>query len=194
MLKPVRTIAPGEPILTLTEAKAHLRVDHDDEDALITALIQAATDHIDGYAGILGRALVSQTWRINLECWPTRRIRLPLAPVSAITSIKYLDLAGSQQTLASANYALLEDALSPYVDWLALATLPSVFSREDVIEVLFVAGYGAASAVPQAIRHAALLLIGHLHENREAVMVGQPVFQVPKAVDALLAPFRSVGS
>lgn len=193
-LKPVRTVAPAGPILTLAEAKAHLRVDHDDDDALITAIVQAATDHVDGYAGILGRALVSQTWRMNIECWPAR-IRLPLAPVSAITSVKYYDTANAQQTLDGSNYALLDDALSPLIVWTGTASLPPIFDREDAIEVLFVAGYGgAASDVPQPIRHAALLLAGNLYESRETFVVGETVATLPFAAMSLLAPFRRTGS
>ncbi|WP_297534627.1 head-tail connector protein [Nitrobacter sp.] len=56
MLTPIRTVAPAEMPVTLAEAKAHLRVDHDDQDDLITAQIKAATAWFDGYSGILGRA------------------------------------------------------------------------------------------------------------------------------------------
>lgn len=199
ILKPVRTVAPAADILTVAEAKRHCRVEHlvaDDED-YFTGLIAAATAYLDGYSGVLGRALINQTWRLNLSCWPACRIRLPLAPVSAITSIKYYDTANVQQTLGSSNYALIEDALSPAAQWAFNASLPSLYERPDAIEVLFVAGYGAAaSAVPTPIIHAAKMLIAHLYENREASLVGAAAaaMEIPFAVSALIAPFRRVGA
>src|SRR5690606_10673336 len=63
MHRPVRVTPPAIQPVTLAEAKLHLRVDHDDEDALISNLIQAATGHLDGWTGILGHCLVEQVWR-----------------------------------------------------------------------------------------------------------------------------------
>lgn len=196
MLKPVQTVAPTVPLVTRDEAKRHCRVEllEPDDDAVIDSLILAATAYLDGYSGVLGRALINQTWRLNLSCWPACRIRLPLAPVSTITSIKYYDTTNTQATLDAENYSLLEDALSPYAGWAQDATLPSLYERDDAIEVLFVAGYGAAASdVPQAIRHAALMLIAHLFENRETTIVGTNAQELPFAVSALIAPFRRVG-
>ena len=56
-----------------------------------------------------------------------------------------------------------------------------------------IAGYGAAAAVPAAIKQAMLLLIGHWFANREAVNVGNIVTAMPLAVEALIAPYRRVG-
>lgn len=194
MLKPVRVSAPGVPLVSLEEAKAHCRVDHSDDDDLLNGLVAAATALLDGYSGVLGRALINQTWCINLCSWPPCRIRLPLAPVSTIASIKYFDTANAEQDLAGSNFSLLEDALSPYAGWASNASLPSLFEREDAIAVEFIAGYGAtADKVPEAIRLAAKLLVGDFYENREASIVGTTAEELPFAVKALIAPFRRVG-
>jgi hypothetical protein len=66
---------PTEPVLTLADAKPHLRVDHNDDDSLITALIAAATARLDGRDGILGRWLRQQTW----ELFPARQLPAPAA-------------------------------------------------------------------------------------------------------------------
>lgn len=196
-LKPVRTVAPTAQIVTREEAKRHCRVEllEPDDDPVIDGLILAATSWLDGYYGVMGRALINQTWRLNLDCWPACKIRLPLSPVSTITSIKYRDSDNNEQTLLAANYSsVMEDVESPYILWAADASLPSLYERPDAIEVLFVAGYGgAASDVPVAIKHAALMLIAHLFENRETVIVGTNAQALPFAVDVLIAPFRRVG-
>jgi uncharacterized phiE125 gp8 family phage protein len=194
ILKPVRTAAPAADLMTLAEAKKHCRVDHSEEDDVIAGLLAAATAWLDGYSGVLGRALINQTWRLNLSCWPACRIRLPLAPVSAITSIKYYNTANVQQTLGSSNYGLIEDALSPAAQWALNASLPSLYERPDAIEVLFVAGYGAdASAVPAAIVVAAKMLVAHWYRTRETVNIGNITSELPFTVGALIQPLRRVG-
>lgn len=67
MNAPVRIIAPAELPVMLSDAKAHLRVDFDDDDFLIGSMVNAATDYLDGWNGILGRCLVTQTWTIERD-------------------------------------------------------------------------------------------------------------------------------
>lgn len=180
--------AADKPLVSLVEAKKHCNVDHGDDDDLITGLIVAATAWLDGYSGVLGRALVNQTWRLNLECWPACRIRLPLAPVSTISEITYWDTANVEKPLAATNFQLVEDALSPAIQWTRDAALPSLFERPDAINVRFVAGYGPNVAdVPETIRLAARMLVAFWYANREATD------EIPKAVIVLTTPFRRVG-
>jgi uncharacterized phiE125 gp8 family phage protein len=192
MLAPIRTVAPTGPILTIDEVKAHLRVDHADEDQLIIGLIDAATAHIDGYNGILGRALVTQTWTVD---FPTFRNRLdiPLGPIQSAT-IQYYDSTDVQRTLATSVYAVLSDGLGPYVALRYNQQWPQTYTRDDAVRITFVVGYGAAASVPVAIRAAMLLLIGHWYDNRSTVSVGETASEMPVSAAALLAPFRRVGT
>ncbi len=59
-----------EPV-SLADVKAHLRVDHDDDDALLTAAIVAARVHVESATR---RVLIEQEWRIYLDRWPRKRI------------------------------------------------------------------------------------------------------------------------
>lgn len=193
MLTPVRTSGPAtdKPILSTAEIKSFLRVDDTDNDSVIEMLRNAAVGQIDG--PYLGRCLINQTWRVNFDAWPECEFRLPFAPVSAITSIKYWDSAtpSVQQTVTSTDYALLEDAESPYVKFVSTYSGPDLADREDAIEVLFVAGYGADStAIPAAIKAAVLLMIGNLYENREDVVIGQTAIPLPQGSRSLLGPYH----
>ena len=189
-MKPVRTVAPEVAPVSLAEAKTHLRVDFTDDDTLIGALIDAATAHVDGYTGILARALVTQTWRQDFCDWPGDRVlRLPLAPVASVESVKYFDAANVETTVAeSGNYALLEDARGPYIKFTSDFAAPALYDeRDDRIRVTFVAGYGGAAEVPAAIRAAVLLIVGDLYKNRDAGEVAPNA-----AATALLTPYRRV--
>jgi uncharacterized phiE125 gp8 family phage protein len=190
MLAPVRTVAPTEDPVTLAEAKAHVRVDHADDDSLITALIAAATDHLDGYTGILGRALITQTWRQDFAAFAPK-LRLALRPVASVASVTYFDGDNASQTLSASIYGLFEDGAGPYIALDPDQTWPGSYRRVDGVSVTYVAGE-AAAAVPNAIKQAILLLVGHWYANREAVAEGQ-MHAVPMAAEALIQPYRRIG-
>ncbi len=191
-LLPQLVTAP-EPLLTVDQAKNHCRVDTDTEDTLFIGLIAAATAHLDGHSGILGRALVTQSWRQDFAWFCRGGLRLPLAPASEVTHVKYRDLNDVEQTLSPSTYGLYADALSPIVVLRSGQAWPSTYDRPDAVSVTFVAGYGAAAAVPAPIRQAVLLLIGHWHANRETVNVGNITSALAFAVDALVAQYRRTG-
>ena len=192
MFAPILVTPPDADIITLAEAKSHCRVDHTDDDDLISGLIAKATSHLDGASGILGRCLISQTWRVDFPCWNSC-FRLPFPNVRSAT-VSYFDTSNVEQTVADASVEVFEDHISSIVRMSNSFARPSTYSdRAAPVRIEFIAGYGDDAAdVPQAITLAALLLIGHLYENREA-STAEAMSVLPLAFDALVAPFRRVG-
>lgn len=191
-LAPVLVVPPAVPLFTAEEAVArlHLNVSSDDDNALIDHYIEAATSHLDGYAGTLGRALITQTWRIDARNWGCPFIRLPLSPVQSVT-VAYFDGSNVEQTLAADQYELLTDFAGPRIGRTSVGTWPTVYSRSDAVRVTFVAGYGAAPAdVPASIRQSVLMMVAHWYANREAVAPGQ-MSVMPIGVDEMLEPYRN---
>lgn len=186
--------APTEEPVTLDEAKVHLRVDDTYEDALIWSLIVAASQHVETFTH---RALCTQTWDDKRDGFPCGDIWLPKPPVSAVTSITYVDTSGSTQTWASSDYT----TDLPTGPWARMARITPGYNLSypqtrcvlNAVTVRFVCGYGGAEAVPEPIKAAMKLLIGHWHMNREAINVGPGniVTPYPMAVDALLWPFKA---
>lgn len=187
-MKPIIKTPPSASPVTLAEAKEHLRVDIDDEDTLIQSLIDAVVSHLDGWGGVLGRCLLTQTWEIRLRSWPTC-IRLPFPDVSAV-EIRYVDTSGVEQTVSGALYEITQAPAGAVVEFKDDWTAPSYETdMAEPITVDVTAGYGAAGDVPAAIRQAILLLVGHYYENRMAVT--EETLQVaPLAFKALLTPYR----
>jgi uncharacterized phiE125 gp8 family phage protein len=185
MLAPVRTAAPSTTPVSDTEAKAHLRVSHTAENALITIYIDAATARLDGWTGILGRCMVTQTWRQDYGGF-CEDMRLPFPDVSAISSVTYFDEANASQTLASSNYELVNRRDGARLLLAEGGSYPSTYDRADAVKVTFVAGFGNAAAVPAALKAAMLLHIGVMFEGRSEG-------DLPPAYDALVAPYRRVG-
>lgn len=202
MHRPTLTTGPSLAPMALAEVKAHLRVGHDDDDATIAAYLAAATAHLDGWTGVLGRCLVEQTWMQEFDAW-SRCLRLPLFPVGSITSVKYYDVDGTLQTVSpTGNYSLFADALGAYVRFTDAFDAPALYDEPASVRVSYKAGDAVVQSqdestidgVPVPIKQAIKLLVGHWYENREAVTLprvgAQSAIVLPFAVDALLAPYR----
>ena len=180
---------PATRLLNKQDVKNHCNIDHGADDTLIDSYIDAATSYLDGLDGIMGRALVTQTWGRRLSYFPSE-IRLPIGPVSSIGSLTYYDANDTQQTLAPATYELRADHRGAYATLAWGQSWPNFTARPDGIVIQWVAGTAVAS-VPQAIKMAMLLMIGGWYENRESIVIGTVLSgEMPFAVTALLAPFR----
>ena len=193
VLKPTLVTGPAAPMLTLAQAKAHLRVLDTDQDAYISSLLPVVEAMMDGYTGDLGHCLVNQTWSQKMDFWPAR-VDLPLRPVSAISIIKYYDTQNALQTWASTNYGLYEDALGPFIQYPFNVQPPNLYPfRPDAIEIQFVAGYGPdATTIPAPIVQAALLWLADMFENRET-MTDVVITPIPKAAERLISRYYRVG-
>ncbi len=170
-------------VITTAEAKQHLRVDGDEENALIDAYVAAATAHIDGPAGWLGRALGRQTLTAYFDSFECGGLCLPYPPVLTLTSVKYLDAAGVEQTIAGSIYELMGDNLVTKVD----QVWPRPRWRREAVRVTYVAGY---LELPKPIRAAILLMTGDLYGNRETVATGRQRVDMSTTVENLLSPYR----
>lgn len=195
--------APAVEPISLVEAKAHLRVDHADDDDFISFLITAVRQQIDGKDGWLNRALITQTWDMYLDHFPGHgsgyaygcggEIKIPLPPLQSITSIKYDDSDGVEQTVSSDNYTVDTVSNSGWVVPNISTPWPIAQIGINKVRVRFVAGYGdAGSAVPATIRSWMLLNIGTLYAQRETVVDGrslQPI-SLPDHILNMLSTFR----
>ena len=181
-----RTSEPTTEIVSVFEAREHLRADSGDDDAMISSFLTAAREHIEEASR---RAFITQTWKLYLDRWPAvDYITLPRPPLQSVTSIKYTDKDNVQVTWSSSNY-LVDTASEPGRIVLAYgASWPTTVTLRPMnpIEITYVAGYGGGDDVPQRWKQAVLLLAGHWFENREATVVGQTVRSIPFAVESLI--------
>lgn len=184
-------VPPASEPVSLAEAKTYLRVDNSDEDALITTLIAAARMHVEGTTG---RALIEQTWRVLLDDWPVdRMIELPVAPLRSLTAVRAYDADGDVTAISLAQFQP-ETATER-----ARLILPNGVSDSPVlrdfngIEVDYIAGYAdAPTNVPDDLKRACLVLIGHWFEHRDAVFVAGSGAIIPDRFDELLRAYKQV--
>lgn len=182
--------APVAAPITTSEAKTHCRVEHSDEDAYISGLIDKAVewvqDNIDGH-----RQLMAATYDLPLTGFWCGPLKLPRPPLLSVGSVKRYDEAGALQTLATSYYLVRTPwrqpgviELAPDQDW------PQVqASRDFPVVIRFTAGYASAGAVPAKLKQAILLLVGHWYRHRgDEVVPGTGRESVlPMTLQSLLA-------
>jgi uncharacterized phiE125 gp8 family phage protein len=175
-----------EPV-TLADAKAWLRVEHDDDDDVITALIAGARMHVEAQTR---RALITQTWRLVRDAWPhDGRIAVLPAPLQSIDTVRVYDDAGVAQTVDLQAFTLDTAAAAGvivFVPWSA----PAPGRPFAGIELDVTVGFGdAPTDVPEPLRQALKLLVTHWYENRGVVASGAAA-ALPANLAALIAPYR----
>jgi len=178
------TTPPAAEPVTLDDAKAHLRVDTTDDDALITSLISAARARAEWHTG---RAFVTQSWTLWLDGWPGI-IEIPLPPLQSVASVTAYALDDSATVLDAATYQV-DTASSPArLTLKPNASPPVALRRINAIAIVFTAGYGeAGSDVPAPVREAILKIVANFYVNR-----GDAAAVTPAEALALLAPYRIV--
>lgn len=163
----LKLITPAtELAASLADVKAHLRVDTTDEDTLITAYITAAAELAEQATG---RALMPQTWELTLDAFP-EAFEITRVPAASITSLKYWDTTGTQQTLGTGLYTLdnTDDFGNAYVVPVYGGVWPDTREQINAVALRYVAGYAAAANVPDSIKAWIKLQVGAMYENRQA--------------------------
>ncbi len=171
---------PSVEPLSAAEAKSHLRVDSTDEDVDILGKIVAARNQAEGF---LGKRLITQTWDLYLDEFPSWEInlaKLGSIPLISVTSIIYDDPAGTSTTLSASLYRV--DAVNGRITPAYGQSWPLTRCETNAIRIRHVVGYGpAANDVPFTIRSGMLVRIGTLHEHREEKVVGTIVTALDSA-------------
>lgn len=158
----VLTTPPAAEPVALSQAKLHLRVDEDEDDALIEALILVAREQVEF---LTGQRLITQTWAVTAEA--AGEVSLyGLTPIQNVTS---------EDTSFSVN-----------------GELPPTLTVDSAGTLILTCGFGDPSAVPASLRQWMLLRIGALYEQRESLVLGAGLIQAPHSfADALLDPYTT---
>lgn len=162
------TVQPAIEPISVSEAKAWLKVDWDSEDALIETLISAAREKCEQYTN---RAFIEQT--ITETFGANDDVVLSRGDVITIDSVMVGD-----ESIAPVDYGTYEDATGQVI---LLSELP-----DERVEVVYTAGYGpAADDVPRAVKAAIFLMVAEMYDNR-----GDRVKQLPTSSENLLNTVR----
>lgn len=171
----------GEALLPLADAKAWCQVLHDDDDALIGALRDAAVYMVEQYCNLrLGPCTGMTATFVGFG--PGMQIGIGPAATLSVTGIGYVDANGDAQTLASGTWYLAGGALKTPRG----ASWPGD-AREVV--VTFDVGFPTGTC-PAALIMAAKMFVAHLYINREAVVSGVLSQEIPLGFTSLCDRYR----
>lgn len=194
--------APSATPITTAEAKAHMRVSGSADDTYIAGLIAAA---VEAAQNITRRQLVQAEYDFTLHVFPPstcanplQAIELPSPPLLEVAGLYYLDVDGVERQLASGAYVVDTYSLIPAIyptpgtTWPATAT-----DTPNAVRVRYSCGWAMNDNVspptwtgPDAIKTWLLVRVATLYEQREALVTGQAVAEVPRSfVDGLLDPY-----
>lgn len=183
VITPVAT----EPI-TLAEARLQCKADLDDTtwDSTLTALITAAREYGEHYTQ---RALAPQTLEMAFDRFPCDSyFYLDVPPVSSVTSIKYDDLGGVEQTLSTSVYAFSTYGDSRRISLKYYQIWPFTYNQANAVRIQYVTGY---TVLPKSAKAALLLHIELSFPNNSLAPDERIAYE--KARDALLDPIKVHG-
>lgn len=169
--------APARTPVDLDAVRRHVRVVDQFEDDLLQQYLEAATEVAQARTC---RQLITATWRLTLDRFWRRRLRLPKGRLQEIDSITYIDTAGVEQTLDDELYhteagyepAIVEPAYS--------ASWPATRCQSGAVKITFTCGYGdVPEQVDPQIRQGILLCINDWWESPGNAIIGENVSQLP---------------
>jgi uncharacterized phiE125 gp8 family phage protein len=176
-----------EPV-SLAEAKAHCRIDSDADDFYVVSLITAAREWVETY---MDEALIHQQLVMRLDGFPAE-IELPRPPMAtsgtatAVSVTFTSDVSGATAALSSSTYRVDRDTRPGVIRNTYGGAWPGHLTDYNSVTVTWWAGRGeSGSSVPQGIRNAILMLVGHFYERRLAADSGS-LNDIPYGVKALL--------
>jgi uncharacterized phiE125 gp8 family phage protein len=173
-----------EPI-SLDEVKRQCRIEieFEDEDFYIRGLIKAVREATEKVSNNL---FMYQIWDLLLDRFPCGEILIRKRPVTEIGFIEYVDLNGNTQTLTDYQFSTGEfyATLKPAVG----ATWPAARCELNSVRIRFSAGWeNTPEGIPEHMKQAMLLKIGHYYENREDTVIGINFQPLVDGYDALVA-------
>lgn len=174
--------APMVTAISVDEVKLNSRMSMSisTEDSLIELLISAATEKAEH---VLGRALITRQYKLK-ESISTGAIWLRMPPLVSVDEVRVIASDGTESVIDSAGYKVDDTALVP--------RLALIKASGEFVAVTYTAGYGeAGEAVPAGIRRWLLVAVNSMYEQREEVVTGTIVSEVPRTfIDGLLDSFR----
>jgi len=182
----VLVTAPVIEPVSLSEAKAHLRVTSRDEDLLISSQIKAASARARQY---FRRENAQSTWDQTFDKWEEFLV-LRKKPLVSVTSVTYLDPDGAPQTLATTVWEAVTNREPGYVRRKFGQSWPPIRAHGDVVTVRYLAGY---ATVPELQKAYVKLLVALLYEFREPTITGTIQAKI-EDLEAAFSGERMVGA
>ena len=168
-------------LLSLSEAKSHLRIGNSDYDTYVGSLIPVARKAVENFTNLL---IGEQTWNLYQDVLKFQTT-ISKVPVNSIESFSYLNQDNELKTMA--NHTTVYEDLKSKPARIAVEDVPDLFDEGyNQIIIEFKAGI---TDLPETLKQAMLLMIGHWFENRQDVVTGTQVNEIPETSKYLMLPY-----
>lgn len=177
------------PTVTDAELKLYAKIDLTDDDALVTDLNSTAEEYVKDR---LEKSLRFETFELFLDAFPVSGcpIEICRTRLDSVTSIKYIDTDGVEQTLAASEYKVDGKAEPAAIYEAFQKTWPSTRNEVNAVTVEFVAGFGeAVTTVPEQFKTMIKMMFAHLYEHREP-MKDKTWVEIPEHLTTLIEKYR----
>jgi uncharacterized phiE125 gp8 family phage protein len=182
--------ASGEPV-TVAELKSQLRITHTEQDTMLGIILKAARQWAEDF---LRYQILSATWELYFDAFPIfgSCIWIQKSPVTAITSIKYINSAGTLIDWSSSEYSADFNTAPCRIYEKYGYMYPTPQATKNAVVVKFVTGYVNAAAVPEVIKLAILMKASTMYENPSDEVSGTQVNKLDLTSERLLWPYRAI--
>jgi uncharacterized phiE125 gp8 family phage protein len=170
----------NETIVSLEEAKAHLRILHTNEDFYLSSLLGVITTSIENE---LDKDLVDTTYSLHIYSAITsgEEIHFPNNPIYNVTEVIIKE---GETVIDSVDYSYT------FTDeYIRFTSLPDAYTS---IEIVYKKGFESSEDLPSPIKQAALLMLSDLYLYRGSIIVGKSIMILEKSIGALLRPYKNV--
>lgn len=161
----VCTVPAAVQPVSIDEVKTRLKIDHNDEDSLLETYIKAATEYCQQYqwAQYITATFVERWDRFPCVITPQ------MCPLATVTSLQYVDTAGTTQTLTVTTDYTVDAYKQPGRIAPAYSTSwPTTRGYLNDVVLTYTAGYGDPEDVPDEIKLAIILKVDQQRSSCES--------------------------
>lgn len=173
-------------VLSIDFIKNYLKIDHSDDDELIANLTLTAQQLVENYAGV---SFTRRRWKYittpsrgniarNADLKDKLFYAIPCNPVEEICAIR-LQKAQQLQELTDYSVSCTETLTE-------LALDRKYLEKSTKIICEFISGFSSIKEIPVFLRHAVLLTVSDLYQQRNQLQISSSPHRLPPKVCSML--------
>lgn len=188
--------------ISLSEAKAHLRVTHTSDDSYITTLIVASLEAASHYVGFSIQEAVVRYGFAELAGQPAMVNPLNGAPMTignylrvpsrviSLDHLYYVNESNSLVEFSAADYIDSPDLFADFGLNIYVNSLPTSLTDDNTKYIAEVTEGFTIAAFPEVVKIACMLMIAQYYDNRQNIIVGTISSDMPFGANHLLDKYK----
>ena len=173
-------------IVSTDDLKTHLRITYTDDDTYIAGLEKAAVHRLEEFTNLLliNTTIIQYGFEFSdLETlFKGPYYTGSSAVVSSYVNSAWLDITNKCEIITA--------SLPMRIYQKADESLPSPDDVKQKYKVSYQVGWRTPSEIPEPIIQAIKIMVADMYENRQSVIVGKQVSEIPKTAEYLMMPYK----